>query len=114
MYPFKFVLKYLVVMLFGIAGVLSLSRGFGLPIPFLKYGALEAWNVLAGAGLLAFSLCCAFFWHAPRRAETPEPILEPARRRSFTDEWVLQTEPNTLPPVFDRRSRVPSGVPRLH
>jgi len=66
MYPLKFVAKCVLVGAFGIAGILSLSRGFGMPIPFLEYGALEAWNVLVGAGLLCASLCIAFFWRLPR------------------------------------------------
>lgn len=88
MYPFKFILKYLLVVGLGFAGVLSLGRGFGLPIPFLEYGSLEAWNVIAGAGLLTFSLCVAFFWRLSR----PKPQ---AARRSyetgFGDEWLIPT-----------------------
>jgi hypothetical protein len=81
MYPLKFIIKCLLVGGLGLAGVLSLSRGFGMPIPFLEYGALEAWNVLVGAGLLAASLCCAFFWHV-RRA--------PAQRdEEIRDDWLV-------------------------
>lgn len=101
MYPFKFILKYLVVVGLGLSGVLSLGRGFGLPIPFLEYGSLEAWNVMAGAGLLTFSLCVAFFWRLPR----PKQL---AARRSFEvgfgEEWLV---PNTAPgpQAFRHRSR---------
>jgi len=68
MYPLFVVGKLLVVMLFGASGVLLVSRGFGMPIPFLEYGALEAWNVLVGAALLAVSVAAAVFWHAPSRS----------------------------------------------
>ncbi len=85
MYPLKITLKYLLVGGFGIAGVLSLSRGFGLPIPFLEYGALEAWNVLVGAGLLAVSLCCGFFWHV--RSEAGYSRLK--GDEELRDEWLV-------------------------
>ena len=100
MYSLKFTLKYLVVVGFGLAGVLSLGRGFGLPIPFLEYGSLEAWNVLAGAGLLTFSLCVAFFWRVSR------PKLQAARRSyevGFGEEWLLSTTTGTR--AFRHRSR---------
>ncbi|HSN17466.1 MAG TPA: hypothetical protein VLV87_04590 [Gammaproteobacteria bacterium] len=88
MYPLKFIVKYLMVAGLGLAGVLSLGRGFGLPIPFLEYGSLEAWNVIAGAGLLTFSLCVAFFWRLSRPKQS-------AARRSYSvgfgDEWLMQT-----------------------
>jgi hypothetical protein len=93
------VLKYLVVGVLGIAGILSLSRGFGLPIPFLEYGALEAWNVIAGGALLAASVACAFFWRAPRRRRGER------RRDSYVgmnDEWLLQAT-TTGPHTFKRR-----------
>jgi hypothetical protein len=101
MYPFKFTLKYLMVVGFGIAGVLSLGRGFGLPIPYLEYGSLEAWNVIAGAGLLTFSLCVAFFWRLPR------PKQKAARQPynvGLSEEWLLQAT-TTGPHVFRHRSR---------
>ena len=69
MYPLFVVGKFLVVTAFGASGVLLVSRGFGMPIPFLEYGALEAWNVLVGAALLAVSVAAAVFWHRPRTAE---------------------------------------------
>jgi hypothetical protein len=98
MYPLMFLLKCLVVGALGLGGVLSLSRGFGMPIPFLEYGALEAWNVIVGAGLLALSLGCAFFWRAPRRRKV-------AKRDSFLgidEEWLLQAT-TTGPHLFKRR-----------
>ena len=101
MYPFKFTLKYLLVVGCGIAGVLFLGRGFGLPIPYLEYGSLEAWNVFAGAALLTISLCVAFFWRLSR----PKPQ---AARQSYNvglgDEWLLQAT-NSGPHVFRHRSR---------
>lgn len=98
MYPLILMLKYLVVGALGLGGILSLSRGFGMPIPFLEYGALEAWNVIAGAGLLALSLGLAFFWHAPRRRRNP-------KRDSYLgidEEWLLQAT-TTGPHLFKRR-----------
>lgn len=65
MYPLFIVSKSIVVFLFGASGIFFVSRGFGMPIPFLEYGALEAWNVLAGAALLTVSVAAAVFWHAP-------------------------------------------------
>ncbi|HEY4126557.1 MAG TPA: hypothetical protein VGN70_00725 [Gammaproteobacteria bacterium] len=81
MYPLKFIVKCVLVGGLGIAGILSLSRGFGMPIPFLEYGALEAWNVLVGAALMAMSLCFAFFWHVQRR-----PVK---RDRERDSEWLV-------------------------
>ena len=72
MYPLFLVGKSLVVFLFGASGILFVSRGFGMPIPFLEYGALEAWNVFAGAALLTVSVALAVFWHAPR-AQASKP-----------------------------------------
>ena len=98
MYSLKITLKYLLVGGFGAAGVIALSRGFGLPIPFLEYGSLEAGNVVAGGALLAVSLCCAFFWRMPRR-----------RRRApgesygdASDEWMVPVT-TTLPPFRQQR-----------
>jgi hypothetical protein len=73
MYPLFLVIKSIVVFLFGASGVLFVSRGFGMPIPFLEYGALEAWNVFAGAALLTVSVAAAVFWHAPRVGKAREP-----------------------------------------
>ncbi|MGE5625124.1 MAG: hypothetical protein ACM3ZT_06220 [Bacillota bacterium] len=70
MYPLFVLAKYFTVVLFGASGVLFVSRGFGMPIPFLEYGELEAWNVLAGAVLLTVSVAAAVFWDAPRRARS--------------------------------------------
>ena len=91
MYTLKITLKYLLVGGFGAAGVVALSRGFGLPIPFLEYGSLEAGNVVAGGALLAASMCCAFFWRMPRR-----------RRRApseggSSDEWMVPATSPTTP-----------------
>ena len=101
MYPFKFILKYLLVVGLGLCGVLSLGRGFGLPIPFLEYGALEAWNVIAGAGLLTFSLCVAFFWRLPR---PKQPAARQPYNVRFGEEWLLQTT-TTGPHAVRHRSR---------
>jgi hypothetical protein len=84
MYPLKFTIKYALVGAFGVAGILALSRGFGLPIPFLEYGALEAWNVLVGAGLLGVGLCIAFFWRLPRPARSRRKGDEP-----LSDKWLM-------------------------
>jgi hypothetical protein len=84
MYPLKFLIKCISVGAFGVAGVLALSRGFGLPIPFLEYGALEAWNVLVGAGLISVGLGIAFFWRLPRRPGVRRKGGEAAR-----DEWLI-------------------------
>src|SRR6185503_21375606 len=84
MYPLMLSVKYLIVGALGLGGVLSLSRGFGMPIPFLEYGALEAWNVIAGAGLLALSLGCAFFWRAPRRRKPKRDSYA-----GMNEEWLL-------------------------
>ena len=89
MYPLKVSLKYFLVFLLVVAGVLSLSRGFGLPIPFLEYGAAETWNVLAGAGLLALAAGIAVFWHVGR-PKTKKP-LSGAR---MSDDWLLQGTTN--------------------
>jgi hypothetical protein len=99
MYQIKLTLKYLLVGSFGIAGVLALSRGFGLPIPFLEYGSLEAGNVLAGAGLLAAGMCCAFFWRTPRarRRRAPSDSYSEA-----SDEWMVPVT-TTLPPFRHQR-----------
>jgi hypothetical protein len=94
MYPLKFLIKCVLVGAFGIAGILSLSRGFGMPIPFLEYGSLEAWNVLVGAGLLSIGLCLAFFWHVPRRVGAPRRGDEEVR-----DEWLI---PATTAPKAPR------------
>jgi hypothetical protein len=94
MYPIKFFIKCVLIGAFGIAGMLALSRGFGLPIPFLEYGALEAWNVLVGAGLLCVALCIAFFWRLPRPVKM--------RRRGdgeLSDEWLM---PATTAPKVPR------------
>ena len=77
MYPLFLVGKSLVVFLFGASGILFVSRGFGMPIPYLEYGALEAWNVFAGAALLAVSVAVAVFWHAPRAPSTKPNRVEP-------------------------------------
>lgn len=98
MYSLKITLKYLLVGGFGAAGVVALSRGFGLPIPFLEYGSLEAGNVVAGAALLAASMCCAFFWRMPRRrARAPGKSYGEA-----SDDWM---EPATSPGMPHLRHR---------
>jgi hypothetical protein len=95
MYPLKFLIKCVLVGAFGVAGVLALSRGFGLPIPFLEYGALEAWNVLVGAGLIAAGLGIAFFWRLPRRVTVSPKKADEAVR----DEWLI---PATTTPKAPR------------
>lgn len=58
--------QLLLILLPGVAGLFLLSRGFGMPIPYIEYGATETWNMAAGAALLAVSLATAFFWLAGR------------------------------------------------
>ena len=94
MYPLKVFLKYSLVVLCAIGGVLSLSRGFGLPILGLEYGAAETWNVFVGAALLALAACIAVFWHTRRAAEK-----KPLSRRSTADDWLLQGT-TTIPRKF--------------
>lgn len=94
MYPLKFIIKCVSVGAFGIAGILSLSRGFGMPIPFLEYGSLEAWNVLVGAGLISISLCIAFFWRLPQPLKMRRKGDEELR-----DEWLV---PATTAPKVPR------------
>lgn len=58
--------QLLLILLPGVAGIFLLSRGFGMPIPYIEYGATETWNMGVGAVLLAVSLTTAFFWLAGR------------------------------------------------
>lgn len=58
--------QLLLILLPGVAGLFLLSRGFGMPIPYIEYGATETWNMAVGAVLLAVSLATAFFWFADR------------------------------------------------
>ena len=58
--------QLLLILLPGVAGIFLLSRGFGMPIPYIEYGATETWNMAVGAVLLAVSLTTAFFWLAGR------------------------------------------------
>ncbi len=92
MYPLKVSIKYSLVFFFAACGVLFLSRGFGLPIPFLEYGAVETWNVFAGAALLAVAACVTVFWHTRK-----PPAKKPAGRQVLADEWLLQGT-TTIPP----------------
>lgn len=85
MYPLKVSIKYSLVFFCAACGILFLSRGFGLPIPFLEYGAIETWNVFAGAVLLALAACVAVFWHARKPA-----VKKPVRRQILADDWLLQ------------------------
>lgn len=78
MYPLFAFSKFLVVILSGASGVLFVSRGFGMPIPFLEYGSLEAWNVVAGAALLAVSAGSAVFWRIPRKRFSRTPAARGA------------------------------------
>ena len=94
MYPLKVSFKYSLVCLFALSGILSLSRGFGLPIPFLEYGAVETWNVLAGAALLALAAGIAVFWHVGR----PQ-VKKPVRRARMSDDWLLHGT-TTIPRKF--------------
>lgn len=66
MYPFMVFTKLSLILMLCVSGIFFLSRGFGMPIPYLEYGALEAWNVLAGAVLLAAGVAFGFFWKLGR------------------------------------------------
>ncbi len=94
MHPLKAITKYSLVFFCAAGGVLSLSRGFGLPIPFLEYGAAETWNVFVGAGLLAVAACIAVFWHV-RGAAEKKPVMQPPAG----DEWLLHGS-TTIPRKF--------------
>jgi membrane protease YdiL (CAAX protease family) len=85
MYPLKVSIKYSLVLFFAACGILFLSRGFGLPIPFLEYGAIETWNVFAGAALLALAACVTVFWHT-RKPSAKKPV----QRQIMADDWLLQ------------------------
>jgi hypothetical protein len=95
MHPLKVIAKYSLVCLFAASGLLALSRGFGLPIPFLEYGAAETWNVFAGAALLAVAACIGVFWH------TREPVAKKpmARTGISADDWLLHGT-TTIPRKF--------------
>ena len=93
MHPLKAITKYSLVFLFALGGVLSLSRGFGLPIPGLEYGAAETWNVFAGAALLSAAACVAVFWHVGRPAE------KKSVQQMAEDEWLFQ-DSRTIPRKF--------------
>ena len=73
MHPLKAITKYSLVCFCAACGIFLLSRGFGLPIPFLEYGAVETWNVFAGAALLAVAACIAVFWHVGK-PEAKKPL----------------------------------------
>lgn len=94
MYPLKVFIKYSLVLLLAIGGVLSLSRGFGLPFLGFEYGAVETWNVFMGAALLAVAACIAVFWHTRRPAEK-----KPLSRQPKADDWLLQGT-TTIPRKF--------------
>ena len=66
MYPFMVFTKLSLILMLCVSGIFFLSRGFGMPIPYLEYGAMEAWNILAGAVLLAAGMACGFFWKLSR------------------------------------------------
>lgn len=85
MYPLKVSIKYSLVFFCAACGILFLSRGFGLPIPFLEYGAIETWNVFVGAALLALAACIAVFWHTRKPA-----AKKLVRRQTMADDWLLQ------------------------
>lgn len=73
MYPFMIFTKLSVILMLCASGIFFLSRGFGMPIPYLEYGALEAWNIPAGALLLAAGVSFGFFWkltHGETRHES--------------------------------------------
>jgi len=93
MHPLKAITKYSLVCFCAACGVLFLSRGFGLPIPFLEYGAVETWNVFAGAALLAVAACVAVFWHVRRPAVKKPPAAVSA------DDWLFQGG-TTIPRKF--------------
>ena len=71
MYPFMVFTKLCVILMLCITGIFFMSRGFGMPIPYLQYGALEAWNIPAGAVLLAAGVAFGFSWKVSR-SETRE------------------------------------------
>lgn len=83
MYGFVVFTKLSVVFLLCLAGIFLLSRGFGMPIPYLEYGALEAWNVLGGAVLLALGVAFAFFWKLAHGDAHPDHY-----RHQVDDHWV--------------------------
>lgn len=58
--------QFLMMLMPGVAGLFLLSRGFGMPIPYIEYGATETWTMVVGALLLAASVATAFFWLAGR------------------------------------------------
>ena len=66
MYPFMVFTKLSVILMLCVSGIFFMSRGFGMPIPYLEYGALEAWNIPAGAILLAAGVAFGFFWKVSR------------------------------------------------
>ncbi len=66
MYPFMVFTKLSVILMLCVSGIFFMSRGFGMPIPYLEYGALEAWNIPAGAVLLAAGVAFGFFWKVSR------------------------------------------------
>ena len=94
MRPLKAITKYSLVFFCAAGGVLSLSRGFGLPILGLEYGAAETWNVFAGASLLAVAACIAVFWHVRKPAEQ-KPVTHPMAE----DEWLFHSS-STIPRKF--------------
>lgn len=94
MHPLKAITKYSLVFFCAACGILFLSRGFGLPIPFLEYGAVETWNVFAGAALLTVAACIAVFWHVRRPM-----VKKPAQRQAMADDWLLHGT-TTIPRKF--------------
>ncbi len=94
MHPLKAITKYSLVFFCAACGILFLSRGFGLPIPFLEYGAVETWNVFAGAALLTVAACIAVFWHVRRPL-----VKKPVQRQVMADDWLLQGT-TTIPRKF--------------
>ncbi|HEV2112388.1 MAG TPA: hypothetical protein VGT99_13600 [Gammaproteobacteria bacterium] len=94
MHPLKAITKYSLVCFCAACGILFLSRGFGLPIPFLEYGAVETWNVFAGAALLAVAACVAVFWQVRRPAGKKPPAAE-----TSADDWLFHGS-TTIPRKF--------------
>jgi hypothetical protein len=63
-------IKAILIAILVIAGIASLLMGFGVEIPHVKYKALEAWHLPAGAGLLIIAVALAYFWRPETTTKT--------------------------------------------